>query len=799
MKLRSSLKIYSTLILTFLISLVFPKTDLKAQGYWKNLGPFYPYVKNINPVGVGWIDAIWVDPNDRDHLMVGARSGGLYESRDKGESWKCLTNNIPSFGVFDIDVNPKNPKDILISTGLAGGGFYKFQHHTLGIFRTTDGGKTWNRTNSPFELTTASDIERDPFNPHHLFTVYSKHESYWSKQGSEFSGNYLLESWDFGSTWKKVEVPNEGDREIRELRFSAKNKGQIYLAGKGLFMKSKDNGRSWTDQFSMLVEEDKKAAPSTISLDENFILALDQVQFGNDEILGIYCHNAKYASNVSGNRLFQIYNGERVKVLIHPSSLTVGNKGQVGRPLIRMNPDNPNQIYYGKTYLVRLHWDTENNKLDPKKSGRFGRRFHDDMRDLLVLDSNNIYVGCDGGFIHSGDGAKTWSMKMGSGNFPTSSRISNTEFYDFDVTYFKGAPLVMGGAQDNSSFMYYKGEWMQHGGGDGGVSKVLAQNDESVYFTVNANYFTKLTRMDSFPVFKGSRSFSFASALYERVIFTEPGVEGALILGKVPEGTQCQYPSKRTGKGWRNQIQVFNRIEEDFPNKCYTGANFTELPGYPQVLQDAWNAEKPYNKYPYNNISAVKQSAEKPNNILFATCDWGVVNLNLFRTSNGGKTWENVANTLPKDLDRSRCHVSGIELDPEDPKRIWISISHFQDSKKVFETRDGGNSWKNISRGMHSLNIPCNDLEFDPASRVLYAANDMGVYHYKVDEDFSSWKELYPGLPRVRVGRIKALQENRTLYVMTWGKGIWECPLIRTGTQNQNKASFQKKKQPKQP
>ena len=58
-------------------------------------------------------------------------------------------------------------------------------------------------------------------------------------------------------------------------------------------------------------------------------------------------------------------------------------------------------------------------------------------------------------------------------------------------------------------------------------------------------------------------------------------------------------------------------FEEAFEKNCFTGKNFSELEGYPDVIEEGWNAEKPFNKWPYNTITSIAQSGIKNDNIVF--------------------------------------------------------------------------------------------------------------------------------------------------------------------------------------
>ena len=92
-----------------------------------------------------------VDPNDSETLYLGTDDDGVYKSTDGGESWKKLNvSSIPkSFGVGDIIVDPQNSNNIYIGTV----DYFRLSESRgvlgdFGVYKSTDGGTTWEEFNS---------------------------------------------------------------------------------------------------------------------------------------------------------------------------------------------------------------------------------------------------------------------------------------------------------------------------------------------------------------------------------------------------------------------------------------------------------------------------------------------------------------------------------------------------------------------------------------------------------------------------------------------------------------------------
>jgi photosystem II stability/assembly factor-like uncharacterized protein len=143
-------------------------------------------------------DLIWAgtgEGNPRNSLNGGY---GIYKSLDGGKSWKSMGLENTRH-IHRIIINEDNPDIVIVG---AIGSPWK-DHPERGIFRTTDGGKTWNKVLYINERTGAGDLVVDPSNPNKLFAAMWEHRRWpWTfKSGGEGSGLYV--SHDNGVTWVK--------------------------------------------------------------------------------------------------------------------------------------------------------------------------------------------------------------------------------------------------------------------------------------------------------------------------------------------------------------------------------------------------------------------------------------------------------------------------------------------------------------------------------------------------------------------------------------------------------------------
>jgi hypothetical protein len=193
---------------------------------WRPLGPFaVPHGRTAGsgpgsrPVVTGRIAAVAVDPRDPRHLLAGG--GGVWESRDGGESWACRTDDQPAAAIGALAFAPGDPAVVYAGTGrgeaLAALG--------VGLLRSADGGTTW-RPLVAKELLGAgcNDLLVDPGDPGRLLAATT-------------AG--LLHSADGGGSWEP-RLPG------RSWAVSAGPDGEVLAGGELGLHRSADGGVTWS-------------------------------------------------------------------------------------------------------------------------------------------------------------------------------------------------------------------------------------------------------------------------------------------------------------------------------------------------------------------------------------------------------------------------------------------------------------------------------------------------------------------------------------------------------------------------
>ena len=289
-------KILSPFLLVLLISVTTEAQKISLDQF-KNLKP-----RNIGPAGMSGrittIDAVVANPNI---FYVGAASGGVWKTENSGQSWTPVFDEQPIQNIGSIAIQQSNPSVVWVGTGEGnprnslnlGGGIYKSldagktwkkmglekticihrvvidpanpntvyaaaignpyaEHPDRGVFKTTDGGETWNKILFANDTTGCADLIMDPSNPNKLIAaMWQFRRTPWNlKSGGKGSGLFI--TVDGGKNWKQLTKDDgmpDGPLGRIGVAFSRSMPSRVYAkveATKNGLYKSEDGGFKWS-------------------------------------------------------------------------------------------------------------------------------------------------------------------------------------------------------------------------------------------------------------------------------------------------------------------------------------------------------------------------------------------------------------------------------------------------------------------------------------------------------------------------------------------------------------------------
>ena len=689
----------------------------RGTSEWEALGP--------NNLG-GRTLCLVFHPTQPNILFAGSASGGLWKSTSRGigaNAWEYVPTGFPVLGVSAIAIDDNNPDLMFIGTGEGYNSFglaepgtvNRFTRGTygIGILKSIDGGSSWSHSLQfdAEEIIVVKD----------LVIADNAQEIYAATTDGLYKSN------DQGTSWSQI----FGQGPINDVEIDPNDDRTLYFTQGNLnlsldptqvgIFKSDNGGDSFRElqDPGLLTAWSGSAKISIHPAAPNIIYASIQVGWFNNEATtpaGLYKSSdfGESWTRVNDTNVAFWQGWYSHDVALHPTDT---------HTLIHVGLDAWLSTDGGNTLTKASDWRLTNFGKIPVDSSTkstfvhadiHGALYHPDIPDLVFLFG-------DGGFFSSEDGGQTFSDRNGG--------YQTTQFYPNFSNSSSDPNFAIGGAQDNSTFIYDGTKsWIQAVGGDGMSAAINPLNDEIVYASAQGLFLVRsVDRGDTFAIIRptlDSAEFPAFSAPYE-LAPSHPST--------IYAGAQSIYKSEDGGDSW-----------------------FKPAPG----LIDGGNF-----------VTNIAIAPSDPNLLYIATSPnpfSGLKTAKVLRSNDGGVHWDPITglpNLIAKD----------IAIDPENQDIVFIAFSGFA-SPHVYKSLDGGRRWIAASEGLPDL--PTNTILIDPLNTDhIYVGNDLGVYHS--DNGAASWRALPSGfLDATLVIHLSISPANRKLRIATHGHGIYQCDLL---------------------
>ncbi len=683
---------------------IFKTTD--GGIHWEPIFDAQP-VSSIGSLAVAGSDAsvVWAGTGEsfiRSHISVGS---GIYRSLDGGKTWASM--GLEKTGrIGNVIIDPHHPEIVL---ACALGHAYGPQPER-GVFRTTDGGKSWERVLFVNEKTGCSDLAMDPGNPHILFAGMWQVEIHTYGRTSGGPGSGLFKSTDGGATWKRLEghgLPKPPVGRIA-VRVAQRDSERVYalietgdgvpIDGKttqsGQLWRSDDGGENW-----QLVNSDRQIRGRT------HYYTREEIAPDNEN--EVYFFSAAFSRTLDGGHTLTNMpagpGGDNHEMWIDPTNgdrMAVVNDGGVSISVNRGHTWDHVQLPIAQIYHVtvddQIPYFVYGNKQDgPSYRG----------------PSNSLqFAGLGGGGGGGGQIPRSvWHPVAGSeSGFATPDPVDNNIIWS-------------------------------SGTGSGSVGGAMARFDE------------RNRQARDVEVWPEDVSGASAAEVKYRFNWEFPITISPHDHNKVYVGSQYVHVTTDGGNSW--QMISPDLTRNDKSRQQISGGLTPDNIGVEYA----------------GTVFAIAESPKEAGVIWAGTND-GLVQI----TRDGGKSWSDVTKNIPNlpewgtvsNIEASRYDagtayitVDFHQMDNRDPF--------------AYETRDYGRVWTAITNGIpHSMLSYAHCIREDPVRKgLLYLGTENGLY--VSFDDGKNWQPLQNSLPHAPVYWIAVQERFHDLALATYGRGFW--------------------------
>ena len=707
------------------------------------------------PGGTGYdIRYNFEDPNI---WYVTDANSGVHISYDDGQTWVESNTGLPgqsgptgdAVGVFCLTVDPHDPQIVWIGT--IGHGH---------IYRSTDGGKTWEQRDNGITLEYDQlTIRGFTVDPRSSDIVYMMAETNDESLGGPTTwlggvGGVVYKTTDAGENWEKIWDGGMPSSLARYLWINPNNPDVLYVST-GIFdrsavgeavseedpfgglgvLKSTDGGKTWR-----ILNKDNGLRNLYIGSlymhpDIPDVLLAAAGNGGGPEAQP-YLENLLASGQPSPMGVYRTENGGETWVQ------TLAAKELEVFSAVELCPSDANIGYAAtrfsmyRTEDAGITWQlTASPWSPPGVSAGFPIDMQCDPRNVNRVFVNNY----GGGNYLSEDGGKSWT--------DASEGYTGAQIFGIDLNPNDPARIYA---------MSFSGLWRSDDGGNTWTGILFGPDDFDAYraIAVDPN--------DSKHIFSGQYGFIESydgganwTVNWDMGTIYDGEISPESTLGGIPTFAFASSDTNRMYVGFSHELCALNHEPNCTAENQYTGPVL-------MVSQDGGNS---WTRTADANLADrdIRDLAVDPTNedIVYAASDLGV-----FKSENGGKNWAE----LPAVSQETSTY--SIAVDPANPQHVLIGV----DRDGAYQSLDGGMTWKNASAGMEP-NGSVSAIVFDPANPMVVYASDFLSGVYRSEDGGKTWGKINNGLHSRAISEIVISADGNHLYAGSNEDGMYRLDI----------------------
>lgn len=711
--------------------------EMKKKSPFKDLR--WQYVGPLN-VGGRCTDVAVVAPKGKNYTMyVASASGGLWKTQNEGTTWDQVFDEDAASSAFgSVVIAPSDPNIVWAGTGEAN--IFRSSQAGCGVFKSTDAGKTWQHMGLADTYTIAR-IVIHPKNPDVVYIAASGHEWTFNNERGVYKTS------DGGKSWQKILFVNDRSGAIdlvmdptdNEILYAATwqrirlkwndPRNTLDYTGSGIH-KSTDGGKTWKQINSGLPEAKFRGR---IGID---------IARSNPKVLYAFVDNYEQAASDTGFNASDSYGRPSSGMIKGATVYRTDDRGESWKQVsgfadslrrymerhsatygwvfgqIRVDPNDENTVY-----TMGLGLNVSN---DGGKSFRLLRGMHVDHHGLWIDPNNSDYLVNvnDGGAVVSYDRGKNWRS--------FADKIHSTQF--FDIAYDMSTPFkVYGSIQDHFSYSgvvdLSRGRdkippvEFEHAPGGEGASHTIDPTNPAIVYT--AQFYGSIIRAD---VVKGT-----TKQLLPRTYEDEPKLRGEWVApiiisphnsNIIYHGMQYVLRSLDQGNTWE-QISpdlTYNTASETGDISYHTLTSISESPlKYGLIYAGTDDGKVHVTKNGGKHWQEIMEGLpfqKWVSRIVASAFELGTVYMTqngkrdddftpyVWKSTDYGKTWVDISKGIPVGP------VNVIREDPKSKKTLYVGTDG-----GVYVTTDGARSWNVLGTGLPMTYV--HDLVIHPRDNMI--------------------------------------------------------------------------------